>query len=193
MEPVEYHCRNSLVDQSAIVWRAYPDRMEYGFDDGAKTGVVPYANVRKVRLSFSPGRFQQRRFVMELTGQTSHLVLTNLHYVSIGNFENRSGTFFPLVRAVVEGVHRANPSASFRAGQKPVAYIFLLAFVIAALALLVAVVVSLPLVPGNVTLSAIAKLAVIAFSLPLMYQWTVRGFPRRFDPATDLDKVLSIP
>ncbi|MEZ5998186.1 MAG: hypothetical protein R3B98_05790 [Hyphomonas sp.] len=191
MQAVEYRRRASIQDKGETLWQALPDRLEYYAPDGTLRGAVPYDKVQKVRLAFAPGRFQRSRFLLELTGSRSQLVLSNIHFKGVGNFEDRSDQFFPLVRAVVEGVHRANPQAAFRAGEKPAYYGLLMVFVLAAFALLALVVVALPVVPGNFTLSAIAKLVIIAFSLPLLFSWAMNARPRRFDPMTGLDKVIA--
>jgi len=191
MEAIEYSRRASVAEKGETLWRALPDRLEYYAPDGALKGVVPYDKVRRVRLAFAPGRLQQKRFLMELSGGRSRLVVTNLHFKGIGQFEDRSDTFFPMARAVVEGVQRASPGASFRAGEQPALYYLQLVFVLATLALLAVIVIGLPLVPGNFVVSVVVKLAVIAFSLPLLLSWIVHARPRRFDPATDLDEVFA--
>lgn len=191
MEATEYRRRASIQEKGETLWRALPDRLEYYASDGALRGVVPYDKVQKVRLAFAPGRFQQTRFLMELTGARSQVTLTNVHFVGIGQFEDRTDSFFPLVRAVVAGVQAASPSATFQAGERPAFYLLQLAFVVAALGLLALVLIGLPLVPGNFTLSAIVKLAVIAVSLPLLLSWIMHARPRRFDPDNGLEAVLS--
>jgi hypothetical protein len=114
-----------------------------------------------------------------------------MHFKGIAQFEDRSDTFFPLVRAVVAGVHAANPNASFRAGEKPAYYAFLLAFVLVVYALLALVLFTLPVVPGNFTISILIKLGIILVSLPLLLSWGIHARPRRFDPETGLEAVLS--
>jgi hypothetical protein len=174
MQVVEYRRRASLADKGEAVWRAYPDRL-----------------VKQLRLGFTPGRFHTTRFLMDLTGTKSRLVITNLHVGGIGALEDRSDSFFALVRAVVAGVHRANPEAAFLAGEQPAIYWLLLAFNLAAFAMLALVVTFLPIVPGNVSASVIVKAVVILSSLPLMMSWLVNARPRRFDPHADLEKVIA--
>jgi len=191
MEVTEYRRRASIQEQGETLWRALPDRLEFYSEDGALRGVVPFSKVQQVRLAFAPGRFQRTRFLMELTGAQSRLTLTNVHFKGVGRFEDRTASFFPLVRAVVAGIHAANPLARFRAGERPAFYFLQLAFVLGALGLLALVLIGLPLVPGNFVLSAIVKLAVIVVSLPLLLSWILHAWPRRFDPVTGLEAVLS--
>ena len=112
MEVTEYRRRASIQEQGETLWRAFPDRLEFYSEDGALRGVVPYSKVQQVRLAFAPGRFQRTRFLMELTGAQSRLTLTNVHFKGVGRFEDRTASFFPLVRAVVTGIHGANRLAS---------------------------------------------------------------------------------
>ena len=191
MEAVEYRRRASISENGETLWRALPDRLEYYTSDGALKGTVPYGKVRRVRLAFAPGRLQTTRFLMQLSGGRSQVTLTNMHFEGIGQFEDRSEAFFDLVRAVVQGVQAANPSAEFRAGEKPAYYFLMLAFVLATFGLLALVLIALPLVPGNFTLSAIVKSGLILISLPLLFSWAIHARPRRFDPQTGLEAVLS--
>lgn len=182
MEVTEYRRRASIQEKGEMLWRALPDRLEYHSEDGALRGVVPYEKVTKVRLAFAPGRLQQGRFLMEVSGARSRITLTNMHFKSFGDFEDRTVSFFPLVRAVVSGVATARPAAEFRAGERPAYYFGLLAFVIVVFALMALVLIALPVVPGNFTLSAIIKLGILIFSLPLLFSWAIKARPRRFDP-----------
>lgn len=191
METIEYRRRASIQDKGETLWRAFPDRLEYVSADGARTGVIPYDKVRCVRLAFAPGRLQRTRFLMQLSGARSQVTLTNMHFRGVGDFEDRTDAFFDLVRAVVTGVHAARPDAAFRAGEKPAYYFLMLAFVLAAFSFMALVLIALPLVPGNFTVSVIIKLALILFSLPLLFSWVIHARPRRFDPATGLEAVLS--
>ncbi|MCA8902698.1 MAG: hypothetical protein KDA53_15775 [Hyphomonas sp.] len=191
MEPVDYSRRMSIQEKGDMLWRAFPDRLEYYAPDGALRGVVPYDKVKSVRLAFAPGRTQRSRFLMQLSGARSQVTVSNMHFKGFGNFEDRWDTFEPLVRAVVAGVNKANPAAQFRAGEKPALYYLMLAFVAASFGLLGTVILALPLVPGNVTLSVVVKAAIILFSLPLLFSWLVNARPRRFDPVDGLDAVLA--
>jgi hypothetical protein len=191
MQVVEYRRRASVADTGEAVWRAYPDRLEQAGPDGTLVTTVPYRAVKRLRLGFTPGRFQTTRFLMELTGTKSRLVITNLHAGGIGALEDRSDTFFALVRAVVAGVHRTNPDAAFMAGEQPAIFWLLLAFNLAAFTMLALVVTHLPIVPGNISASVIIKAVVILFSLPLMMSWLVNARPRRFDPQAGLEKVIA--
>lgn len=190
MSETEYRRRASISKNSEVLWRACSDRLEQIAQDGTLMLTVPYRNVRKVRLAFAPGRFQTSRFLMDLRGETSRLILTNMHFEGIGRFEDRSETFFPLVREVVAGVAAANPAARFSAGEEPVLYGLMFGLNVAAFSMLALLILYLPIVPGNVSLSAMIKMGIVIFTLPLLLSWAVNARPRRFDPVRDIDKVL---
>jgi len=191
MTAVEYRRRASLTETGEVVWRAFTDRLEQYGPDGVLRMTVPYRNVQAVRLAFAPGRFQTSRFLLELQGTRSELVLSNMHFAGIGNFEDRSETFLPLVRTVVAGIAAANPAARFSAAERPVYYCLMLGFNAFAFGMLALLLLTLPIVPGNISASVIIKGAVILFTLPLLFSWAVHARPRRFNPTSDLEKVLA--
>lgn len=190
MSMTEYRRRASISAPGETLWRAYEDRLEQIAPDGQLQMTVPYRNVRRVRIAFAPGRFQQTRFLMELTGERSRLTLTSMHFRGLADFEDRFATFEPLVRQVVSGVSAANPSAEYWAGEIPVLYWLMLVFCVLAFGLLAFVILALPIGPGDVSLSTLVKFGIILFSLPLLFSWAIHSRPLRFDPGRDLDKVL---
>ncbi len=191
MTAIEYRRRASIVESGETLWRAYPERLDQVADDGTLIMTVPYQNIRRVRLAFAPGRFQRARFLMDLNGANSRLLLSNMHFAGFGQFEDRSEAFFALVRQVVTGVHAANPGAEFRAGEQSALYWLMMALNVAVFAMLTLVVLFLPIGPGNVVLSSLIKAAVILFSLPLLLSWAIHSRPRSFSPERDLEKVLA--
>lgn len=191
MTVIEYRRRASIAEKGETLWRAHPDRLEQVAPDGTLVMTVPYQNIRQVRLAFAPSRYQQARFLIEMKGARSRLTISNMHFAGIGQFEDRTDTFFPLVRSVVHGVGAASPAAEFRAGERPALYWMLIALNVAVFTVLTLVILFLPIAPGNVGLSALIKAAVIAFSLPLMLSWAINSRPRAFSPDRDLEKVFA--
>jgi hypothetical protein len=191
MPTAEYRQRPSFADKGDVLWRASADKLEQIAPDGTVLTTVPYKAVRRVRLAFAPGRYQTNRFLMELSGIKSRIVLSNLHFAGIGRFEDRSESFFALVREVVDGVRRSNPDAEFTAGEQPVLYAMLLAFNLSAFAMLALAVTVLPIVPGNISASVAIKAVLILFSLPLLFSWIAKARPRRFDPVYGLEDVIA--
>ncbi len=191
MSVIEFRRRASVTQAGETVWRAHDDRLEQLGPDGQLVLTVPYSNVRRVRLAFAPGRLQQTRFLAELTGTRSQLILTNMHFKGIGNFEDRFDTFEPLIRRVVAGVAAANPSAEFRAGERPAYFWLMLLFNILAFGFLALVVLALPISFSDVSMTSLIKLGIVLICLPLLFTWALNSRPRRFDPARDLDAVLA--
>ncbi|MBY9067654.1 hypothetical protein K1X12_12150 [Hyphomonas sp. WL0036] len=130
--------------------------------------------------------------MLELSGQTSRVTLSNMHFAGIGNFEDRSESFYPFLWLIALGVRRESPHAVFRAGERPELYWPLLAFAIGGLALLVAVLWALPIGAENAGTAALIKGIVILGSLPLLAGWAWKSRPREFDPEHDLDELVAI-
>ena len=113
---------------------------EYSLTDTALLwpgGSVPFAQIKTVRIYSVPGiwmfgagkvAFGSRRCAITLDSGAA-IELTNQHYLSFGNFEDRSPAFYPFVSALVARVRTANPAAQFVSGMPPMLWWFwLLAF-----------------------------------------------------------------
>lgn len=192
MEIKEYRQRISAFEKGEVLWLAYPDRLEKHGPDGALQLTIPYERVRRVRIAWAPSRGQPGRLLMELTGSVSSVTISNMHYAGFANFEDRAETFYPMLWLVALGVRRANPAAEFRAGERAELYWPLLCFAFGALAMLAALLFSLPIGVGNVTASAVIKIGLIVIALPVLFGWAWKSRPRKFNPDTDLDELLAI-
>lgn len=192
MDYKEFRQRLSALERGETLWRAYPDRLEKHGADGALQLTVPYEKVRRVRVAWAPSRGQPGRLLMELTGGRARIALSNMHFASFANFEDRAESFYPLVWQVALGLRRANPAAAFRAGERAELYWPLLCFAIGALALLGTVIFTLPISAGDVAMSALIKGGFILITLPLLLGWAWKSRPRKFDPDTDLDEMVAI-
>ncbi len=190
MTTTDYRRRASFAEKDETLWRAYPDRLEQLTAEGRLVAALPYTAVKRLRLASAPGRLQGNRYLMEISTSRSRLMITNLHFAGIARFEDRSESFFELVRAVVGGVEASNPDAEFMAGEKPALFGGLLVMNLAAFAMLAGVVLILPIAPDSALTSTILKAGIILISLPLMMSWLLNARPRRFRPHTDLEKVI---
>jgi hypothetical protein len=191
MSVTEYRRRGSLSQQAEVLWRAHADRLEEIGADGDVARTIHYRNVRQVRLVSAPRRGQPSRFLMEIGSARIRHVLSNSHFDESGEMEDRSDTFFPLVRRVVAGVRAANPEARFTTGEQPALYWTLFAFSLAVFTLLLFLILFLPVTPYDTSLSSVIKAALIVFSLALLLAWAIESRPRRFRPVRDLEKVLA--
>lgn len=192
MDIRECRQRISAFEKGEVLWQAYPDRLEKHGPDGALQLTIPYERVRRVRIAWAPSRGQPGRLLMELTGSVSSVTISNMHYAGFANFEDRAETFYPMLWLVALGVRRANPAAEFRAGERAELYWPLVCFAFGALAMLAALLFSLPIGVGNISASAVIKIGLILVALPVLFGWAWKSRPRKFNPDTDLDELVAI-
>lgn len=192
MDYQDYRQRISALEKGDVLWRAYPDRLEKLGPDGSLQQTISYARVRRVRIAWAPSRAQPGRLLMELSGARSRVTLSNMHYMGIARFEDRSESFYPLLWMVALGVRRANPAAIFRAGERAEIYWPLLMFSLAALAMLAGVLFALPVNAGDFGTSAILKIGFVLILVPVLIGWAWKSRPRTFDPDIDLDEMVAI-
>lgn len=95
-------------------------------------GSVPFSQIKTVRIYSVPGiwlfgagkvAFGSRRCAITFDSGAA-IELTNQHYLSFGNFEDRSSAFYPFVSALVARVRTANPAAQFVSGMPPMLWWF---------------------------------------------------------------------
>ncbi|MGO8934296.1 MAG: hypothetical protein ACLPLZ_08320 [Terracidiphilus sp.] len=125
MPNLTYQVRRSLAANTA----------EYSLTDTAilwPGGSVPFAHIKTVRIYSVPGiwifgagrsAFGSNRCVITLDSGVA-IELTSHHYLSPGNFEDRSPAFFQFVGALVARVRTANPVAQIVSGMPPMLWWF---------------------------------------------------------------------
>ncbi len=95
-------------------------------------GSAPFSQVKSVRIYSVPGMwafgagkvaFGSRRCVITLDSGAA-IELTSQHYLSFGNFEDRSQVFYPFVSALIDRVRTANPAARLVSGMPPMLWWF---------------------------------------------------------------------
>jgi len=138
--------------------------------------LLPWRDVREIRLTFAPTRFKPWRYKLTLRGPDGARVIDNAHFAGVGNFEDRSDSFRPFVLACVERVAALAPGAEARLGAAPLAYWAQLLLVAVVYALLAMIVIALPI---NFTGLIWAKLALIVVMLPVFFAFVTRSWPRR--------------
>ena len=108
---------------------------EYALTDAALLwpgGSVPFARIKTVRIYSVPGMwifgagkvaFGSRRCAITLDSGAT-IELTSQHYLSFGNFEDRSAAFYTFVSALIARVRAANPAAQLVSGMPPMLWWF---------------------------------------------------------------------
>ena len=95
-------------------------------------GSAAFSQIKTVRIYSVPGMwlfgagkvaFGSRRCVITLDSGAT-IELTSQHYLSFGNFEDRSQAFYTFVSALVAQVRTANPAAQLVSGMPPMLWWF---------------------------------------------------------------------
>jgi hypothetical protein len=109
---------------------------------GAKSGHLPYARVRRVRMSFRPGNMQLYRFVTEVWGEGGpRLVLASTSWKSMVEHERLDRGYAAFVAELHRRLAQAAPAARFEQGTNVLRYwpgVVVFAAISLGLALLVA-------------------------------------------------------
>jgi hypothetical protein len=182
-DAITHRVRTSILEQETV-WRLKPDALEREqvLKDG-KTHTVryPYQDIREIRLSFAPTRFDRARYRCDFQIKNGTLAaILSTHYVGFADFEDRAATYGPLVRGLIERVAAANPACKFEAGKRPGTYwgehIFLFLMVLLLVFVIGAV--------GGLSLSHLVmiKLSILVTYIPLMILYTRKNWPRSFEP-----------
>jgi hypothetical protein len=116
------------------------------------------------------------------------LVISNLHFRGLANFEDRAGQFRPFVNSLIRSVAAANPEVAFISGMPRalwIAWIVLAAAIVIATPLLVILVVALwsrgEEISVSTMLAAVFCLSILLGIFPLV-RVIRRNRPRPFDP-----------
>lgn len=154
--------------------------------DGGTT-VLPWAEIRQVRLRFFPTRVQTNRFECLVIASTFNLKFSNEFYQGIAQFDDRSADYRRFVIALCAQVAAGNPTAEFLSGRDT--WVLMLEYgFLAAMALLFAWVLWITGSPLGWLIWV--KLGLIAVFLPTLIQYFKRSQPARFDPRVIPEMVL---
>jgi len=192
-EPPTYRIRRSLfhkertylVESDALAWR----------EDGGGSR-LPFGKIEKIRLysvqtaidpstgsALAPGSQS-----VVVSGPNAQHVLSSNHFVSLGNFEDRSATFDPFVTALIERVAAANPATTFIRGL-PAGLLAVYMALAAIIAIVIVIFVALLIreIPkgkdeiGTIAFAASFLAGVIVAEIALI-RLLIRDWPRPFDP-----------
>ncbi|HWA88921.1 MAG TPA: hypothetical protein VG889_02725 [Rhizomicrobium sp.] len=180
---MRYRKRENLFTNGESEYRIDDDALVRRAPDGSEQRIA-WRDVKALRVRFFPTMAKPwlHEFRVEAAGAT--MTIDNGHFAGVADFEDRSASYTPFVRAALARVQAQAPKAQVRIGSRPLAFWATMSFVALAFAMLAAVVIVLPL-PAPFPLAAIAKLAVIAYGLYLLPRWVRRNWPRgaSFDSA----------
>jgi hypothetical protein len=169
--------RRASVLEDEREYRVEQDHLVVG--SGGAERRLPWAGVRWLRLTFAPTEQKRGRYVFVLAfASRERIQIDNMHWRGFADFEDRSGSYVPFVRASVERIRALAPGARAFAGAPWWSYLGQIAILSISGALLVWVLLE---VSGHVSDSNQARVAAIVAALPVVMVWLVRGRPRRLD------------
>lgn len=177
MDAAEYRVRQHAFEKERV-WRVGPEGLSW--DGGDEKGHFPFHDIRAIRLSFTPTRFDFIRYrcsVTRFNGWREEIVSTS--YAGIGSFEDRAQDYGRFVRELVTHATKGNPAIRFETGESPLKYWGNIAILAGGIALLAFVLISIGFIP---TWIIMAKLAVIACLIPLCLKWIGKNRPAVFQP-----------
>jgi hypothetical protein len=169
--------RNSLADKERSF--TLGDDALHWTDAGGGKGRMAYADVRDMRLIAYSSPIGEA-FQCTLRGKGGKVKLRSAHYASLNNFENRTATYAPFVRALAGRIAAAAPDAKFIAGSTGLWIVWL---IIGVLCLGVAVLLIASLFEGLPPAGPwIAAIVVCAIAVPWMWRRVTEGGAKSFDP-----------
>lgn len=171
-----YRQRRNFFEKAEWEWAATPGGLRVT-DHHGQAFLTPWGSVAAVRVAYAPTRYKPWRHLLEFRlADGRKLTVDNVHFKGVADFENRSDSYTPFVRAALSELGRNSPKVRVRAGAAPVGYWVSAIFVLTVFAVLAAILLAIPIdiIPGIAWL----KMGLIAVSLPVLAFWFVRARPR---------------
>jgi len=175
---VSYRKRQNFFVETEDEWRVEDDALVHT----AAAGTVirlPWRDVEQVRLAYAPTRAKTWRYVFVLYASKGRsMEIDNVHFAGLANFQERSDTYVPFVRAALERIRALAPEATLRVGSRTASYIANLLFVTLALGALTFVMFAIPTPLDYLSGSSFVKLGIILILLPALFRWIRKARPR---------------
>lgn len=177
-ETVIYRRRANALSRGEREWRAEPEAL-YSRGSSGRERRYAWKDIVSVRLCHEPARFRPWRYVIEMqTRSSGKLELDNAHFVSRGEYEDRSAGYVAFVEAVVAHWGAAKPKAAVLIGETPKRYFFLLLVALLVLIGLSYVLVAVPTPLDTLSYGGLVKLAIVLLMLPVFWRWVIGAMPR---------------
>lgn len=175
---IAYRKRENVFKKGESEWRVEPDALVYRDAAGRETRLA-WGDVSFVRMQYAPTRLKSERYLFQIAGKRgTKFSFDNMHFAGIADFEERSATYTPFARAVLDKVKEAAPNAAVYLGASPASYVGQVAMVAVAFAALIAVFLTIP-VFDSISESSWYKFGVVLVSLPFFVRWVYASFPRK--------------
>jgi hypothetical protein len=170
--------RNSLADK-VRTFTLGPDALHWTGDAGE--GQLAYKDVRDLRLISYTSPIGET-FQCTLRGRDGKKIkLRSAHYQSLNNFEDRTASYAPFIRALTPRIAAAAPDAKFSAGSTALWIVWL---ILGVLCLGVVLLLILSLFEGLPPVGAwVIAIVVCIAAVPIAWRRIREGGAKQFDPA----------
>ncbi len=121
--------------EPGVTWTATPLGLSRSPENGPES-VTPWTDVRDMRVSFDPTRFDPHRRTLQLHLAGANVRIVSTHYTGIGAFDDRGAAWRALVREIAGWMALADPGAQARIGKASAASTPWVALAVAASAVL---------------------------------------------------------
>ena len=173
--PVQYAKRETRFDKQDRGWWVDGDYL-FETDGRGREWRTHLGDVLEVQTSPAPARFRPWRHQTVLGLRNSRrIVIDNAHYVGAANYEDRSASYAPFVRDLIEVIAEKTPYAKARQGASYLGYVAMLAFVVVLIGLVATLLFLLPIegVQGIVWIKA----GLVALMAPPLLAWVMKSRP----------------
>jgi hypothetical protein len=178
---IAYRKRDNLFTSGETEWRVEDDALVRRASDGSERRIA-WKDVTRARVRFYPTIAKPWLHQFRVEGCNASVTVDNGHFAGLADFEDRSESYSPFVRAALAHIGAQAPGAQIDVGSRPLTFWATMVFVAVSLGLLAAVLILLPL-PAAPPFAAIVKLAVLAYGALMLPRWIRHNWPRRGDIA----------
>ncbi|MBS0386193.1 MAG: hypothetical protein JSS00_12680 [Proteobacteria bacterium] len=177
-DPITYGRRRAAISRGEREWRVEADALVMRRPGGGEKRTL-WKDIIGVRLYHEPLRRRPWRYAFELhTRQGGRIVIDNAHCLGGNEYEERSSTYTPFVRAALAKIAVANPKARLLIGETQKRYFFMMLLALLAIAALALALLVTPTPLDATPFAMPVKLALVLSLLPLFWIGVLRSLPR---------------
>lgn len=181
-ESVTYCRRGGAISGSEREWRVDDDALVSRGASGREKR-YRWSDIVSVRLLHDPVRARSWRYVFELQPEHDRkIVIDNAHYLGARDFEERSESFTPFVRAAIARWALAHPKGRVLIGETPKRYFFLLIAALIFLCVLAYFLVAVRTPLDAMPYANLVKFGIILLMLPIFWRSVLKIVPRGVAP-----------
>jgi hypothetical protein len=176
---IVYRKRQNVFEKAEREWRVEPDAIVLRDAAGLETRKA-WRDVTEIRLRHAPSRFKNWLYTCDLTFKDrTRWSIDNAHFAGFADFEDRTSTYGPFVRAALARIAAEAPQVEAFTGTTMPAYIAQVALVAVAFAALAALFLTIPVFETSDPWWVIFKLLIIAVMIPPFIGWVRSNYPRK--------------